>query len=396
MRLKFYRPTWAEIDLDALEYNFGQVRKLVGQKVKIMVTVKADAYGHGIVPVSRALAIKGVDYLGVASIDEGITLRKARINLPILILGTVLPNDVEPILKYNLTQTVCTEELAYALDKEAGRRKQNAAIHIKVDTGMGRLGVSYDKAKNFIQKIKSLRHLDLEGIFTHFPLADTDINFTHNQIKAFNKLILDLEREGIKFRLQHAANSMGLIGFPQSHFNMVRPGLVVYGIYPKKNLDIKLKPVLSLKTKVVFLNRFPQGKGISYGHIYTTKKDTTVVNLPIGYGDGYPRNLSNIGPVLIRGKRFVVSGRICMDQTLVDVGNLKVRLADEVVLIGRQGREKILAEELARLSGTIPYEIVCGIGSRVPRIYLGKLSNKIEGETEVYNIGCPGRKSRHK
>ena len=368
----FYRPTWAEIDLDALEHNFRQAKKIAGEKVKIMVTVKADAYGHGIIPVSRVLAKEGLDYLGVASIDEGIVLRKAKINLPILVLGITLPEHLEPIVKYNLIQTVCTEDLASILNKTAKSMHKKARVHVKVDTGMGRLGVSLDEAPNFIRKIKRLKYLDLEGIFTHFPLADTDTRFTNEQISVFNRLISDLEGDGITFRLKHAANSMGLIGYPQSRFNMVRPGLMVYGIYPKRHLVINLKPVLSLKTRVVFLRRFPGGKGISYGHSYITKKETTIVNLPIGYGDGYPRNLSNIGPVIIKGKRFTISGRICMDQTLVDVGNLKTGIAEEVVLIGSQGKEKISSEELARLSGTIPYEIVCGIGARVPRVYTSR------------------------
>jgi len=375
--MQFYRPTWAEIDLDALEYNFKQVKRIVGPKVKVLVTVKADAYGHGIIPVSRVLAKAGVDYLGVASVDEGIVLRNAGINLPILILGLSLPEHVEPIIKYNLTQTVCSEELAAVLNNAAKRAKRRARVHIKVDTGMGRIGVDLDKANSFIKKMNCLRYLELEGIFTHFPLADRDTHFTREQIRAFNQLISSLEKQGIKFKLKHAANSMGLIGYPESHFNVVRPGLMVYGIYPKADLSVNLKPVLSLKSKVVFLKRFPKGKGISYGHSYITKKETTIVNLPIGYGDGYPRNLSNIACVLIKGKRFGISGRICMDQTMVDVGDFKVRVGDEAVLIGSQGKEKILSEELARLSGTIPYEIVCGIGVRVPRVYLGKLRNKV-------------------
>jgi len=375
--MEFYRPTWAEIDLDALEHNFKQVKKLIGNKVKTMVTVKADAYGHGIIPVSRALARAGVDYLGVASVDEGIVLRKEKIKLPILILGTSLPEHVEPIIRYNLTQTVCTEELANILNRTAQKFKKTARIHIKVDTGMGRLGVDLDKAADFIKKISRLKRLELEGIFTHFPLADTDTHFTNEQIRAFNRLVDSLEKDGIKFKLRHAANSMGLIGYPESHFNMVRPGLMIYGIYPKQHLGVNLRPVLSLKTKIVFSKRFPEGRGISYGHSYITKKETTIVNLPIGYGDGYPRNLSNIGPVIIKGKRFNICGRICMDQTLVDIGDLKVEPGDEVVLIGGQGKEKIKAEDLALLSGTIPYEIVCGIGARVPRLYLGKQRNKI-------------------
>ncbi|MCM8780279.1 MAG: alanine racemase, partial [Candidatus Omnitrophica bacterium] len=309
---------------------------------------------------------------------EGIVLRKAGIKLPILILGTSLPEHVEPILKYDLTQTVCTEALAVALNNTAERMRKIARIHVKVDTGMGRLGVSIGEAEAFIKRIKCLKYLDLEGIFTHFPLADTDRDFTNGQISVFNKLVSDLAEEEIDFKLKHAANSMGLIGYPQSHFNLVRPGLMIYGLYPRQRLAVNLKPVLSLKTKVVFFKNVSEGRGISYGHSYVTKKETTIVNLPIGYGDGYPRNLSNIGPVIIKGKRFVISGKICMDQIMVDVGCLSVKTGDEAVLIGRQGNEKISCEELAKLAGTISYEIVCGIGARVPRVYSGKLKECIE------------------
>jgi alanine racemase len=364
-----YRPTWAEIDLSALEYNLNQIKSLIFPGTKILVCVKSDAYGHGIIPVSKRLVSLGVDYLGVASIDEGIILRKAGIDSPILVLGMILSGDSKPVLKYNLTQTVCTEELAEALNKKARRYKKIASIHIKVDTGMGRLGVLYSHALNFIKKIKQYKYLNIEGISTHFPCADLNSSFTQYQIEIFNALIKNLKKEEIHIPLHHAANSMGIIGYKKSNFNLVRPGLMVYGLYPKKNIKLKLKPVMSLKTKIIYLKRVPKGAGLSYGHTYHTKENTTVVTLPIGYGDGYPRNLSNKAAVLIRKKRFKIAGRICMDQTLIDADNFKVKIGDEVILIGFDGKDRITAEELAYLSGTIPYEIVCGIGNRVPRIY---------------------------
>jgi len=365
-----YRPTWAEINLNNLAYNFYQIKKLLAPGVKIMVTVKADAYGHGLIPVTKRLISCGVDYLGVASIDEGIRLRQANISLPILILGLILKKDIEPLFRYKLTTTVCTEDLAIALNNKARLLGRPINVHIKVDTGMGRLGVLHEDAEALIKKIYKLKFINTEGLFTHLAFADMNKDFTLYQIDLFKRLLSKLNRASVNIPLIHAANSMGVIDYKNSHFNMVRPGLVIYGLYPKENLNITLKPVLSLKTKVIYIKKVPRGYGISYGHDYVTKKETRIVTLPIGYGDGYPRNLSNKAPVLIRGKRFIISGRICMDQIMVDVGDLPVKVGDEVVLIGPQGKYKITAEELAQLSGTIPYEIVCGLGSRVPRVYI--------------------------
>ena len=365
-----YRPTWAEINLNNLQHNFAQIKKILPASVKVMVCVKADAYGHGLIPVARKLESINADYLSVASIDEGIILRKAGITLPILVLGMILKNDIKPLLKYNLAQTVCTLELAVALDSAAKEENKKINIHIKIDTGMGRLGVLHQEAFDFIKKAHKLKSLNIEGVFTHLSLADINRDFTLLQISMFNKLISRLKRQGIRIPFIHTANSLGVVGYKESHFNMVRPGLIVYGLYPDENLKIKLKPVLSLKTKVVYFKRVPEGYGISYGYTYVTKKETTIVNLPLGYGDGYPRNLSNLAPILIRGKKFKIAGRVCMDQIMADIGNLSVRIGDEAVLIGSQGRNKITAEELAQLSATIPYEIVCGFGSRIPRVYI--------------------------
>jgi alanine racemase len=367
--MRYYRPTFAEINLANLAYNFRKVKSHLSRKIKILVTVKADAYGHGLIPVSRKLVSCGVDYLGVASIDEGIILRNSGIRVPILILGMILKNDIDPLFNYNLTPTVCDLGLAKIIDKKAARLKKIKAIHIKVDTGMGRIGVMHYDAEGLVRDISKLKHLKIEGLFTHFAFADINKEFTLYQIKLFNKLIARLGCLGLKIPLLHTANSIGLIKHKESHFNMVRPGLVIYGLYPDERLKIKLKPVLSLRTRAVFVKDLPKGYGVSYGHEYTTSRRSRIVTLPIGYGDGYPRNLSNRAPVLIKGKRFTVSGRICMDQIMVDVGKTKVKAGDEAILIGTQGRKSVTTEELARLSGTIPYEIVCGLGSRIPRIF---------------------------
>jgi alanine racemase len=364
-----YRPTWAEVDLRNLAHNFAQIKKLLSPDIKILVTVKADAYGHGLIPVSKKLIGCGVDYLGVASIDEGIRLRQAGIKCPLLVLGVMLNKDIGPLFKWNLIPTVCSMGFAQALNRKARSQARRINVHIKVDTGMGRLGVLQKDAFKLVRDVHKLRFVNIEGLFTHFAFADIDKEFTLYQIEIFNSLIKKLNREGIRIPFLHAANSMGVINFKESHFNMVRPGLVIYGLSPVAKLALKLKPVLSLKTKVIYSKRVPKGYGISYGHDYITPKKTTIVNLPLGYGDGYPRNLSNRAPVLIRGKVFKVSGKICMDQIMVDVGNTKIKIGDEVVLIGSQGSNRITAEELAGLSGTIPYEIVCGLGNRIPRLY---------------------------
>jgi alanine racemase len=364
-----YRPTWAEVSLSNLAYNFGQIKNATRPATKVMVCVKADAYGHGLIPVARKLTECGVDYLSVASIDEAIKLRDAGIKLPVLVLGMILKKDIEPLFTYRIIPTVCTKDMAYALDRKAGAKGRPIKIHVKVDTGMGRIGMLHSDVLKFIRDISRLRFINIEGIFTHLACADTDKGFTSYQIELFNRLKNELENLGIDIPLVHAANSLGVIGYPNSHFNMVRPGLVIYGLYPKEDPGIDLKPVLSLKTRVVYFKRVPKGYGISYGHTYVTKKETTIAILPIGYGDGYPRNLSNKAPVLIGAKPFRISGRVCMDQIMVDVGNFPVKTGQVAVLIGSQGKNKITAEKLAELSNTIPYEIVCGLGSRVPRVY---------------------------
>lgn len=365
---RFYRPTLAEINLDNLEHNFLQVKKRLNNKTQVLVTVKADAYGHGLVSVSQRLVALGVDFLGVASIDEGIRLREAGIKNPILILGLILKSDILPLFEYNLATSVCDEELSCALNSKAHKLGRKLNVHIKVDTGMNRIGVAHYDARKLVKKIHSLKHLNVEGIFTHFAFADMNQKFTFYQIDLFDKLLRDLRKDGVEIPLVHAANSMGVLDYKNSHFNMVRPGLVIYGLYPKEKLKIDLKPVLKLKTRVIFIKKVPAGSGISYGHDYVTSKATKIATIPIGYGDGYPRNLSNKAYVLIRGKKFRMCGRICMDQIMIDVGNAKVEVGDEVVLIGSQGKSRITAEELADLANTIPYEIVCGLGSRIPRV----------------------------
>ena len=368
-----YRPTWAEIDLAAIEFNYKQVKKLVGNNIHIMVVVKANAYGHGTVEVSRVLEGLGVDYLGVATTDEAVRLRDNGVNSPILILGSVLPEEAEAAMSRNITLTLCSEELFDAVKKINKEKGTRAQVHIKVDTGMGRIGVWHEEALDFVKKVSRDKSFILEGVYTHFSSAGRDDFFTRYQIESFEKLLADIEKQWIKIPLKHAANSIATVDFKRSHMNLVRPGLVVYGMYPKYTFPkiITLKPAMSLKTKIVFIKDAPPGRSISYGRTYITQRHTKIATLPIGYADGYERGLSNKGEVLIHGQRAPVIGKVTMDQTLIDVTNIKgAKLGDEVVLIGKQGKEEIRAEKLARLAGTIAYETVCSISNRVPRVYL--------------------------
>ncbi|NQT22447.1 MAG: alanine racemase [Candidatus Omnitrophica bacterium] len=366
--MKMYRPTWAEIDLEAIRKNYRSIQKSVSAGVNIMVVVKANAYGHGSIQVSRALEKENVSYLGVATLDEAIKLRKAQIKAPILILGSIFPHEVKPAVKNNITLTLCNNELLQALNKNKIRTK----VHIKVDTGMGRIGVWHEEAFGFIENVRNCKHIDIEGIYTHFSIAGRDKFFTQYQINSFENLLKKLRTHYIDIPLRHAANSIATVDWKKSHLNLIRPGLIIYGIYPKKNFArlLKLKPAFSLKTRIAFLKDTPPGRSISYGRTYITQVPTKIATLPIGYADGYGRILSNKAKVLIKGKSTRIVGKVTMDQSMIDVGHIKdVKVGDEAVLIGKQKSQEIKIEKLARLAGTIPYEIVTGITARVPRIY---------------------------
>jgi len=369
---KIHRHTWAEVDLDAVRFNFRQVKKLVGKDASLLVVVKGNAYGHGIFEVSKVLEDIGADFLGVATLDEALFLRKKKISMPILILGAVLPHELKPAIKNDITLTLCHMGLAKALDKAADKLNKKAKVHIKIDTGMGRIGVWHEEAFDFIKDVINFKDISVEGIYTHFSIAGRDKFFTTYQIDSFNSLLKALKLLDIEIPYRHAANSIATVSLKKSHMNLVRPGIVMYGMYPKKSFSRKLhlEPALSLKTKIVFLKKTPAGRSISYGRTYITQRPTLIATLPIGYADGYGRILSNKAKVLVRGERAPVVGKVTMDQTMIDVGHIEgVSLGDEVVLIGKQGKGEIRCEELSRLAGTIPYEIVCSISNRVPRIY---------------------------
>ncbi|MCK4809846.1 MAG: alanine racemase [Candidatus Omnitrophica bacterium] len=365
-----YRPLWIEVNLGNLNKNLRLMKRLLGKSVQVLATVKQNAYGHGLIPVARKLSDSGVDFFGVGSLEEAIFLRKAKIKEPVLILSPLLPLAVKDLLAYRVTPTVVDLSLARELNKEACKNNQILAVHVKVDTGMGRLGVWHRQAEDFICKLKNFKNLSLEGLFTHFPVADTDPKFTRCQITFFNSLLERCRAKGIGFKYIHCANSSALIKYKEAHFNLVRLGLALYGIKPHKKMSQSLYPVLSLKSKVIFLKGIERGRSISYGRTYISKRPTSIVTISCGYADGYPWNLSNKGKVIIKNRFFKIAGRVCMDHLMADIGNNKeIKTGTEVVLIGKSGNLEITPEYLAKLVNTIPYEIVSRLSSNIPRIY---------------------------
>ncbi|MFH1411575.1 MAG: alanine racemase [Candidatus Omnitrophota bacterium] len=368
-----YRPTWAEIDLNAVRYNLSRIRGMVDKKVGIMAVVKANAYGHGIEEVSRTIIEEGVEYLGVATVDEALKLRKSGIDISILVLGSVLAEEAKAAIKNKITLTLCDKDLLETLKVISKKEKVRPKVHIKVDTGMGRIGVWHEDAAGFIRSAYACKEVEVEGVYTHFSSAARDNLFTEVQIQAFSDVIDDLGRDGIEPKYRHAANSIAVVDWKSAHLNLVRAGILIYGVYPKKDFKKKfdLKPVMSLKTRIVYLKDTPPGRSISYGRTYITQKHTKIATIPIGYADGYGRILSNKAEALVHGKHVRVVGIVTMDQTLLDVGLLKdVKVGDEVVLIGKQDSSEISIEKIAKLAGTIPYEILATITDRVPRIYM--------------------------
>lgn len=363
--------TWAEIDLSAIRHNFRVLRKLAGT-AKILTVIKADAYGHGMIPVAKVLVKEKVDFIGLSNLTEGITLREAGIKTPVLLFETTLAEQAKDIIDYKLIPTVCTYELAAALNRCAQKRKRVVDIHVKVDTGMGRLGVWHEEALGFIKKLSRLRNLWVQGIYTHFPSADTDQAFTRKQIHQFIMLLQQLTADGWQIPYVHAANSMGLVGYPNKVLNLARPGLMLYGLYPRPELEkkVNLRPAMSVHSRIIFLKRIEKGRSISYGRTFVARRPMTVATLPIGYSDGYLRGLSGKADVLVGGKRCPVLGRVTMDQIVVDVSRVKnPRLGMPVTILGKQGKEEVRAYELAQLAQTIHYEIVCSLGSRLSRVY---------------------------
>lgn len=374
---KIYR-CWAEVDLEALRQNLLWIKQTVGKGVKIATVVKADAYGHGLKQIAALLMQSGTDVFGVANLNEAEAVRSIGKGWQILMLGACLPKEVHWAVSDDVMPTISSKPEADLFSAEAKRQGKIVKIQIKIDTGMGRLGVWYENALDLINYCRNLAQIKVAGIFTHFSSAEDDKKFTQLQKNRFLKVLGELKKAKIKIPLAHSNNSAGIIHEKDTYFNMVRPGLLVYGIVPKgkrrtKN-DIKnhLIPALSFKCHVSYIKEIPAGTPISYGHIFTSKKRMKVAILTAGYGDGYLRAGSNKAQVIIKGKRCNVVGRITMDQMIADVSAVPdLSPGDEVVLIGTQGNEKIDVCEIAEWFGTIPYEVFTSITYRVPRIYRG-------------------------
>ena len=368
---------WAEIYLDRLINNYFLISNISANK-KIMAAIKADAYGHGAVETARTLQKFGVDMFGVASAEEGIELRLAGINSKIIILSPVLENQIDEVIEYNLIPTISELVFFEKLNKKLQKFKKSILVHIEVDTGMTRTGFAYDETFNAVKKINNSPYIKIEGIFSHFPLADSDGAFSKKQIQNFSRLIAQLDSMNIKPKFVHLANSSGIFRFPESHFNLVRPGISLYGLTssPKVIYNNHFKPVMSLKSRIVNIREVPANTPVSYGHTYRTKTRSGIATVSVGYGDGYPRLLSNNAEVLCHGKRAKIVGTICMDLIMIDVTDIpRAKLGDIVTLIGRDGNEEIKAEELAMKCNTIVYEITSGIGPRVARVF--KYKDKI-------------------
>jgi alanine racemase len=367
----FLRPTVAEIDLDALAHNYHQIRRRVHPGVKILAVVKDNAYGHGAVVVARELERLGVDLLGVAIAGEGVELRDGGIKKPILILSGIYEEEIDSVIEYDLIPMVFDGEIGKSLSDKANRRKRRVRVHLKFDTGMGRLGVPVEGARKFLEQMKGISNLVIDGVASHFSMADEE--YTRGQLKAYKGVVELFHREGIKPTYWHISSSAPMIDFPDSWFNLIRPGIMIYGSYPNRGYigRIALRPMMRLKTTIGCLKKVPAGTKISYGGTYVTQRESLIATLPIGYGDGYNRLLSNKGEVLLGAKRVPVVGRICMDMTMVDVTDVEdASPGDEVVLMGRQGGGEITVEEIAENIGTISYEVLCGVGKRIPRVYM--------------------------
>ncbi len=369
---------WVEIDLKAIAHNIRELRRITNPKARFMAVVKANAYGHGIIEVARQSLENGAEALGVAHIEEGIQIRKAGIDAPVLIFGYTPPVHAKKLIEFNLTQTVYSYETSRALSEAIAAYGKKIKVHIKVDTGMGRLGLLggiKDNSLSEVESISRLPMLELEGIYTHFATADeSDRSYAGKQFEIFMDFLNQLRIAGLEIPVTHAANSAAIINMPETHLDMVRAGISIYGLYTSEEVDrsiIKLKPAMALKTRIIHLKKVPAGFKVSYGITYETEKPTTIATVSIGYADGLNRLLSSKGRMLVCGHSAPIVGRICMDMTMLDVGEIPgIAIGEEVVVFGKQGNALISVDEIASTINTINYEVVSTIMERVPRIYL--------------------------
>ncbi len=372
---KYGRETVIEVDLDAIHHNIQQFKKYLPNHTMIMVAVKANAYGHGAVPVAKAALEAGADALAVAFIDEGIELRTAGLTAPILVLGYTPADAIPDALEANLSLTVYDLESLKMINQVAKERGIPAKIHVKVDTGMGRIGLLPEAVPNFLQNVMKMEYVELQGMFTHLATADErDKIYMNEQLARWEKVLAEVKARGILIPIVHCNNSAGVIENPSSSYQMVRIGISLYGCYPSREVNhqaVRLKPVLSLKSKVVHLKRPPAKMGISYGRTFVVSGNEWIATVPVGYADGFSRALSNQGHALINGVKVPIVGRICMDQLMLDVTEaMPVRIGDEVVLYGRQGDQEISVDEVAEQLQTINYEVLTSLAYRIPRIYV--------------------------
>ncbi|MGZ3581032.1 MAG: alanine racemase, partial [Syntrophales bacterium] len=374
--------SWVEVDLDNFTKNWNEMKRLVGPDVRILQVVKADAYGHGAIEISNVALKNGAAFLGLANADEGVQLRVSNITTPILILSPSTGSEIDEIIKYNLMPSVSDISFARELQKKSKKADTKTPIHIEVDTGMGRGGTIHNEAFKMIEEVLGFPNIAIEGIFTHLSSSETMDAYNAMQWKLFKELLDNLEKHQIRIPVKHMANSGAILNYPLFHLDMVRPGLMSYGIYPGPETKAKadLSPVMSFKTRVVLVKEFPKGYSIGYGRFYITGKPTKIATIPVGYGDGYGRILSNQSEALVRGERASIVGNISMDMCTVDVSHIdNCRIGDEVVLMGGQGREYISADEIAGKVQTISYEILCALGKRAPRVFLNKgKTNSVE------------------
>lgn len=369
------RPAWVEVDLTAIRHNISCIRCHVGPGCSVMAVVKANAYGHGLLRVAEAALEAGADCLGVALLSEAIALRQAGCSAPIVVLGMALECEAEDFVAYEVCASLDSEAVASAFSTVAQRMGKVARVHVKVDTGMGRAGVPASEVVPLLRRLATLPHLAVEGVFTHFATADeADLRFARAQAVLFQHVLESLRGEGIWPRFRHAANSAAIVRLPEAHHNLVRPGLMLYGLspFPQRNGCPPIRPALSLKARLVSVKKLPQGTGVGYGHAYVMERPGRIAIVPLGYGDGFSWHNSNCGAVLLHGARAPIRGRICMDSFMVEVTDIpQAQVGDEVVILGKQGTEEITAEEIAARTRTIPYETVSALTERLPRHYVG-------------------------